>query len=315
MAAGGYTIIVVTWNCAGHLEALVRSMNEHLDGSQRLVVIDNDSDDDPATAAAGWRGEGEFVGLGTNAGFGAANNVGVGRAGRDVSVLLNPDTELVDDGLDRLAAAAGELGAIVGPRLLNADGTLQASASGPEVGAWPWIRAVVPGAVQPAWMLARTEPYRLERRAEVVWLNGACLAAPTAALRRLGPFDPQLRMYGEDIDLGLRARAAGIGSWIDPQACRIVHKGQGSSPLVYGSRDGWRATGTLNWRAALRRAYGPRREWLGWRALRFNLRLRLLAKTALGRAGDRDRTAVAAAISADPAPVLEPIGDPADDAR
>ena len=213
-----------------------------------------------------------------NTGFGAANNVGVGRAAAETSVLLNPDTELLDDGLDRLAAAAAELGAIVGPRVLNRDGTLQASASGPEVGAWPWVRAVVPGAIQPGWMLARTEPYRLERRAEVVWLNGACLAAPTPVLRRLGPFDPQLRMYGEDIDLGLRARTLGIGSWIDPEACTVVHHGQGSSPQVYGSRDGWRPTGTLNWRAAVRRAYGPRRERLGWRALRLNLRLRLLAR-------------------------------------
>ena len=96
-------------------------------------------------------------------------------------------------------------------------------------------------------------------------------------------------MFGEDVDLGLRAGAAGVRSRFDPAACRIVHHGQGSSTLVYGSREGWRATGTLNWRAAVRRAYGPRREWLGWRALRLNLRLRLLAKTA-ARAGHATAT-------------------------
>jgi GT2 family glycosyltransferase len=129
------------------------------------------------------------------------------------------------------------------------------------------------------------------------------VAGPTPLLRRLGPFDPALHMYGEDVDLGLRAAASGIGSWFDP-AARIIHHGQGSSTLVYGSREGWRPTGTLNWRAAVRRAYGPRREWLGWRALRLNLRLRLVAKTLLGRAGDRDRAALAAAIAADPPPEL-----------
>ena len=111
-------------------------------------------------------------------------------------------------------------------------------------------------------------------------------------------------MFGEDIDLGLRARPPGCASWFDPAACRIVHHGQGSSTLVYGSREGWRPTGTLNWRAAVRRAYGPRREWLGWRALRVNLRLRLLAKTLLGRATDRDRAAVEAVLSARPVPEL-----------
>lgn len=307
-----YTILVVTWNCAGHLGDLVDSMNRHLDGSQELLVVDNASGDDPEREARRWQGETQFVALGENIGFGAANNAGIAAAGSAVTVLLNPDTVLLDDGLNRLADAAGELGGLVGPRIVNSDLTLQASASGPEVGVWPWVRALVPGGIQPPRMLARTEPYRLEQRSPVEWLTGACIAAPTELLRRLGPFDPQLRMYGEDIDLGLRARAAGVHSWIDPVACQIVHKGQGSSTQVYGSRDGWRPTGTLNWRAALRRAYGPRREWLGWRALRFNLRLRLIAKTVLGRASERDRSSLAGAIAADPPP---PLGPPPDGAK
>jgi GT2 family glycosyltransferase len=191
--------------------------------------------------------------------------------------------------------------------VVNADGSIQASASGPEVGVWPWVRALVPGVLQPEASLAHTEPYRLERRTPVTWLTGACIAGPTRTLRRLGPFDPALHMFGEDVDLGLRAAAAGVGSWFDPEACRIVHHGQGSSSLVYGSREGWRPTGTLHWRAAVRRAYGARREYLGWLALRLNLRLRLLAKTLLGRATDRDREAVRAASSAKPVPKLEPV--------
>jgi GT2 family glycosyltransferase len=299
-----YSIVVVTYECAAHLRRLVASMNEHLDGEQELVVVDNASGDSPGVPAAEWKGPGRFLALGSNLGFGIASNRGVAEAGGPVSVLLNPDTELLDSGLDRLAAVAAELGGLVGPRVLNPDGTVQPSASGPEVGAWPWVRALVPAALQPEPVRARTEPYRLGRRVEVSWLTGACVAGPTAALRRLGPFDPALHMYGEDVDLGLRAAAAGVGRWIDPTACRIVHHGQGSSPLVYGSREGWRSLGTLNWRAVLRRAYGPRREWLAWRALRLNLRLRLLAKSALGRATERDRAAVEAARSARAVPEL-----------
>ena len=59
--------------------------------------------------------------------------------------------------------------------------------------------------------------------------------------------------------------------------------------VVYGgSREGWRAVGTLNWRAALRRAYGPRREWLARRALRPHLRPRGVARGLLGPAPRRD---------------------------
>ena len=279
-------------------------MNRALDGEQELIVVDNASSEPPRAETAAWKGSGRLLELERNVGFGAASNAGVAEATGEATVLLNPDTELLDDGLDRLAAESLELGALVGPRVLNPDGSIQPSASGPEVGAWPWVRALVPAAIQPAALLAHTEPYRLERALDVSWLTGACVAGSTALLRRLGPFDPALHLFGEDVDLGLRAGAAGVRSRFDPALCRIVHHGQGSSTIAYGSREGWRPTGTLNWRAAVRRAYGPRREWLGWRALRLNLRLRLLAKRALGRATPRDRAAVEAVVSARPVPDL-----------
>lgn len=281
-------------------------MNRHLDGEQELIVVDNASSDaaEAESETGRWKGPSRFVGLDHNLGFGAASNLGVERSTGTATILLNPDTELLDDGLDRLAGRALDSDALAGPRVLNPDGSLQPSASGPEVGLWPWVRALVPAAIQPEVALAKTEPYRLDRPLEVCWLTGVCVAGPTAVLRHLGPFDPALHMYGEDIDLGLRAAAAGAASWFDPVACRIVHHGQASSTQVYGSREGWMPTGALNWRAAVRRAYGPRRERLGWLALRANLRLRLLLKSALGRATDRDGSALEAVRSARPVPEL-----------
>jgi GT2 family glycosyltransferase len=286
-------------------------MNRCLQDDPELLVVDNASTDRVGEALARWRGPSRFIALTENVGFGAASNVGVAEAEGEVTVLLNPDTELLDDGLDRLAATAAELRALVGPRLLNTDGSVQPSASGPPVGAWPWVGALLPGTIQPDAVRAHTEPYRLERRLRVSWLTGACVAAPTALLRELGPFDTALHMFSEDVDLGLRAAAAGASSWFDPDSCRIVHHGQASSTLAYGSRDGYRPTAALNRRAAVRRAYGPRREWLAWRAMRLNLRLRLAAKTLLGRATERDRAAVRAAVLARRAPELpEPRSKP-----
>ncbi|MGH2951804.1 MAG: glycosyltransferase, partial [Solirubrobacterales bacterium] len=247
-AAPSYSIVVVTWECAGYLRTLVTSMNEHLDGRQQLIVVDNGSRDDPEAAASGWRGDLAFVPLARNAGFGPASNAGVARAAGAVTVLLNPDAELLDAGLDRLAALAAQRGGLVGPRVLNSDRSVQPSASGPEVGIWPWVRALLPGAATPTVLRRFTEPYRLQHPTRVAWLTGACVAGPTEALARLGPFDPGLALYGEDVDLGLRAAAAGIPVWFDPTVARIVHHGQASSTLAYGSREGWRGQGTVNWR-------------------------------------------------------------------
>ena len=127
MSAPPYSIVVVTWQCAGYLAGLVRTMNEYLDGTQELVVVDNASEDQPEAAARRWKGPLEFVQTGENLGFGVGSNVGTERARGPAVVLLNPDTELRDDGLDSLAAKALERRALVGPRMLNANGTRQAS--------------------------------------------------------------------------------------------------------------------------------------------------------------------------------------------
>src|SRR5688500_1037592 len=101
-----YSIVVVTWQSAGHLAALVGSMNERLADSPELVVVDNASSDDPEGAARRWRGPGLFTRLEANRGFGAAANAGVAQASGDAVVILNPDTELLDGRLGELAGFA-----------------------------------------------------------------------------------------------------------------------------------------------------------------------------------------------------------------
>jgi GT2 family glycosyltransferase len=306
VATPPYSIVVVTWQCAGYLAELVRTMNEHLDGTQELVVVDNASEDHPAEAAKRWKGPVEFIQTGENLGFGVGSNVGTAKARGPAVVLLNPDTELRDNGLDRLAAMVLERRVLGGPRMLNPDGTEQASASGPEVGAWPWIRAVLPGALTPGAIVARTEPWRVEHDVQVSWITGACVAGPTDVLRKLGPFDPALHMYGEDLDLGLRAADAGIPSIFSPGSAEIVHHGGGSSSLTYGTAEGWKPMGAIQWRAVLRRTYGGRREARAWRALRLNLALRVWAKRALRWNHASDEASRGAIVSATDVPELPP---------
>src|SRR5688500_36565 len=118
-----FSIVVVTWQSADALERLVASMNRHLERDAELIVVDNAAGDDPLAAAANWRGPGWFLRMDANLGFGAGVNAGVARAGRDVVVVLNPDTWLVDDGLSHLAELALRTGAIVGPAVRSPDGS------------------------------------------------------------------------------------------------------------------------------------------------------------------------------------------------
>jgi N-acetylglucosaminyl-diphospho-decaprenol L-rhamnosyltransferase len=298
------SIVVVTWRSVRDLRRLIASMRRWLDSRVELVVVDNASGDGIETELHGWPGEGRFIQLEENVGYGAAANRGVEAAEGEAIVLLNPDTELIDASLLKLARFALDRRALAGPRILRPDGSTQPSASGPPAGAWPWVGAVLPGKAQPRSLQARTEPWRLTRAVKVAWLAGACVAGPRETLRRLGPFDAAIHLYCEDMDLGLRAERAGVPSYFRPDLGQIVHHGRGSTSQLL--REGPGELIARNRRAVVRRAYGARQEQAAQAALLLNLGLRAASKRALGREVARERAALRAALSARGVPALPP---------
>jgi GT2 family glycosyltransferase len=283
------SFVVVTWESLDDLAGLVRSMMEHLptDDSIELIVVDNASSEDPTEVAQGWRGPLQIERLGSNLGFGAASNQGVRMANAPVTLLCNPDIRLLDDSILRLAEFSAERHALVGPRLLWADGTKQPSSSGPVTGLWPWVGAFTPGSIQPDWMLARTEPWRIDRTTEVTWLTGAAIAGPTEILERLGPFDERIELMSEDLDLGLRARGAGVAVLFSPDLCAVMHLGGRSLDRRFP--DSGRELAASNRAFAIRRAYGEGAEKRSRAALSTRLRLRRTVKALLGRDDSAER--------------------------
>ena len=210
MSDASFTAVVVIHDSEPDLAVLLDSLERHLPAAPQVVVVDTGSRDGGAELARA-RGA-EVIDLPDNPGFGAANNAGVERASADVTVLLNPDVELLDAGLSLLAAFARVHEALHAPRLLNADGSVQRSAHPLPGQASALLPALLPGRLLPVGF----EPYRARAKREVGWAIGACLAAPTALLRRLGPFDPEPFLFYEDLDLCLRARAAGVPTVLPP---------------------------------------------------------------------------------------------------
>lgn len=188
------TVVTVIHDSAGHLRRLIASLEA---SDLQLVVVDTGSTDDGAAIA---RDAGaQLVDLPDNPGFGAANNAGVELATSDVTALLNPDVVLAPGALDHLAGAARAEDALHVPRLRNLDGSPQDSVH-PLPGAWLNLaRAIAPGPLR----------RRLGEHAQG-WAVAAAMVARTATLRGLGPFDPHAFLFFEDLDLCLRARAAGV---------------------------------------------------------------------------------------------------------
>jgi N-acetylglucosaminyl-diphospho-decaprenol L-rhamnosyltransferase len=218
----GFAIVTVIHDSERELPGLLDSIALLPEPRPRVIVVDSGSaDGGPALAAD--RGA-EVVSLGGNLGFGAGCNAGIERVTEPVTAFVNPDVELPDDGLARLARDAVAGGALLAPRLLNPDGSVQDSAH-PLPGG---LDALVPALLPRRFLPVRYEPWRSERPRVVGWAVAACILGRTDELRSLGPFDASAPLFYEDLDLCLRARRAGMPTILRPDVA-VRHLGGAST--------------------------------------------------------------------------------------
>lgn len=220
-------VVTVLHNSAPELARLLPSLARWLPEA-RVIAVDSGSSDDGAGVA---RAHGAAViSLPDNPGFGAANNAGVAAVREDVTVLINPDCELLDDGLARCIKGPA---ALTVPRLLGTDGAVQRTAHPLPGTIGSLLPAVVHPPLLPRALRDRVEPWRADRARTVGWAIAACVVAPTVLLRALGPFDPDVFLFYEDMDLCLRARAIGVPTVYLPEVV-VRHSGGHSTDRAYG---------------------------------------------------------------------------------
>jgi len=176
-------------------------------GNVELVVVDDGGSDGTDAAVREVEPRARVLHWNQAVGFTAAVNRGAELAGGDLLLFLNSDTELDPGALDRLAAAfaANPRLGIAGAALRYPDGRRQWSGGrAPDL---LWLFLLGSGFAE---LVSRLRPRRAAGPApRIDWVSGAALAVRAATWRELGPFDPRLRFYAQDLDLCLRAAAAG----------------------------------------------------------------------------------------------------------
>jgi N-acetylglucosaminyl-diphospho-decaprenol L-rhamnosyltransferase len=224
MAPPDVSVVVVTYNALPWLEQCLDSVR-----GRDVVVVDNGSTD--ATVAFA-RSRGVRVIEQENKGMGGGNNAGMRATDGRYYFLLNSDAWVEGDALDRLVeyADAHPEAAVVGPKLLNPDGTLQRSARG-EPTFWRlateylFIRKLAPRS-------RRLNPlyrgdFAHDRTEEVDWLYGPALLVRREAADAVGLFDEDFFMFSEEVDWMTRFRRAGWSVVFFPGA-EVVHIGGAS---------------------------------------------------------------------------------------
>jgi N-acetylglucosaminyl-diphospho-decaprenol L-rhamnosyltransferase len=218
------SVVVVTLNGLEWVERCLESVA----AADELIVVDHGSTDGTAELVRERFPRARLIEQ-ENRGMGGGNNTGMRVAAGRYFLLLNSDAWIVDDGLARLVEFADSRpdAAVIGPRLLNTDGTLQRS-----VRAFPTLWRLATEYLFLRKLAPRSDrlnafyggSFAHDRVWEADWLYGPSLLVRREAADAVGLFDERFFMFSEEVDWCYRFRAAGWKVLFFPGA-EVVHVG------------------------------------------------------------------------------------------
>jgi GT2 family glycosyltransferase len=230
--------ILVNYNAGHELARALQSIaDEFADERWEAVVVDNASSDGSAEVVADFAPNVLLHRNVQNTGFARGVNQGLAATSGSLVLLMNPDCRLVPGAFDMLRRELerSHSYAIVGPRILNPDGTVQGSARGdPDMftglfGRTTVLRRLFPGLAVARRNVVSGDGVRSgDGSVTVDWLSGACLLAHRDALQSVNGFDERYFLYWEDADLCRRLRALGGQVRYVPGATAVHRVGQSS---------------------------------------------------------------------------------------
>lgn len=232
--------LLVNYNAGDELRTALGSVREaaaEAGWTWEAVVVDNASRDGSGALVHAFAPHATLIQNTENVGFGRGVNQGLAASSAPLVLIMNPDCHLAAGALLALRAVLErEPGcAIVGPRILNPDGSVQGSARGdPDMLTGLFGRSSLLQRLLPASAVSRRNVVTEDaiRRGEpsvvVDWLSGACMLARRTALEAVDGFDPRFFLYWEDADLCRRLRSRGYHVQYVPGATAIHRVGHSS---------------------------------------------------------------------------------------
>lgn len=218
------SIVIVNYNVAQFLYQCLTSVEaalRHISGE--IIVVDNASSDDSCHLVKRFFPNVHLIENKLNVGFSKANNQGVQIAKGKYVLILNPDTVIPEDILIKLfefANTNAQYGAIGVPLY---DGNGQYLPESKRNLPTPWVALKK--------MFGKTSSYyanHLEKHisGEVAVLVGAFMWIEKSKYKKVGGFDEDYFMYGEDIDLSYKLLKKGYKNYYYSLSQVIHYKGE-----------------------------------------------------------------------------------------
>ena len=238
------SIVLVNYKAAELCIQCVSSIKTHTSEiSYEIIIVDNASADGSKERVLGVHPDISWYDTGYNAGFSRANNLGANYATGKYLLLLNTDTLLVDNVLlncyNRLEANS----AISACSVLMLNNDLQPNDVDPNytiegTAQYSFIPDHMP--LIKGWIHRKVKRLKAQLgNQEIDYLLGAFIFCRRADFQKLGGFDQNQFLYGEDVDLSLKL--SGIGQIKYYEDLRIIHLEGGSTgkeerPITFYSR-------------------------------------------------------------------------------
>ncbi|MEJ6821740.1 MAG: glycosyltransferase [Flavobacteriales bacterium] len=227
------SIVIVNYNVKEFLtqclDSIFKSQTQY---NYEVIVVDNSSRDSGRDEICSTFKDITWIDNSENVGFGRANNQGFSRAKGVYTLILNPDTVLQEDTLEKCISyllAHPEVGGL-GIKGLDGSGQFlpesKRALPTPLVALWKitGLSAIFPkSSVFARYHLGHLSP---EENHEVDILVGCFMMVPTQLLLSVGGFDPQYFMYGEDIDLSYELQKTGHKNIYFSDSQIIHYKGE-----------------------------------------------------------------------------------------
>ncbi|HTL80892.1 MAG TPA: glycosyltransferase family 2 protein [Bacteroidia bacterium] len=221
------SVIIVSYNVKDLLLQCLRSVFVSAgSGKCEVIVVDNHSTDDSVASIRKEFPQVSMIANEHNAGFSEANNQGMRISTGEFILLLNPDTEFRNGTLSSLLAfcETHKNKFLLGPRLLNSDGTLQISAWKKQ-GTWNVIAESL--FLHKLLHVSEYSADKFNTQFSPWMVSGAAMLFPRIVFEETNGMDPHL-FWMEDADLSHRAAKSGAEIIYFPSAEIIHHSGQSS---------------------------------------------------------------------------------------
>jgi GT2 family glycosyltransferase len=232
-ATARVTAVIVNYQSYDELRGCLASLDR---ACERISVVVVDHATDPAAADEVLQAfpDVRLLPSTDNNGFAAGINQGARETDTPFLLLLNPDCVVEPEACCRLADCIeqDESVAIAGPRIRNADGSVQQSARRfPDfttaiAGRSSWLTRVAPGNPLSRHNLL-VDSTSVSHR-DVDWVSGACMLVRRTAFDVVGGMDEGFFLYWEDADFCRRLKQSGYRTMYCPEAV-ATHVGGRSS--------------------------------------------------------------------------------------